>query len=227
MRRVGVGSNYEHDMILHMEPQTNRLESVIAPLKKVTPLSKYLAMVLFIILPFLGGWIGYTLAPEKIVENVTTAPATVSTEINNYRPGDSIERNDTVVEDNREEGEINYLLATKYKPPVEEANYGMGSIVLIGSGNELELHSQPVNDKRGCIALESPISDFLYEKLSSLIKQRSNIINHASCSFAGSGVKVVLYNDSGNLKVVRLRAESCENVSGCDPYGEPEIIWQE
>ena len=51
-----------------MEPQQNMVESVIAPLKKVTPLSKYLAMVLFIILPFLGGYIGYTLAPEKVVE---------------------------------------------------------------------------------------------------------------------------------------------------------------
>lgn len=34
----------------------------------VTPLSKYLAMVLFIVMPFVGGWIGYHYAPEKIVE---------------------------------------------------------------------------------------------------------------------------------------------------------------
>lgn len=34
----------------------------------VTPLSKYLALALFIILPFVGGYIGYTFAPEKIVE---------------------------------------------------------------------------------------------------------------------------------------------------------------
>jgi len=32
-----------------------------------TPLSKYLAMTLFIILPFIGGYIGYNLAPEKEV----------------------------------------------------------------------------------------------------------------------------------------------------------------
>jgi hypothetical protein len=37
-------------------------------LNTVTPLSKYLAMTLFVILPFLGGWIGYTYAPEKVVE---------------------------------------------------------------------------------------------------------------------------------------------------------------
>jgi len=34
----------------------------------VTPLSKYLAMILFITLPFIGGWIGYQYAPEKVVE---------------------------------------------------------------------------------------------------------------------------------------------------------------
>lgn len=37
-------------------------------LHQVTPLSKYLALTLFVILPFLGGWIGYTYAPEKVVE---------------------------------------------------------------------------------------------------------------------------------------------------------------
>lgn len=51
-----------------MEPQQNKAESIIAPLKKVTPLSKYLAMILFIVMPFIGGWIGYMYAPEKVVE---------------------------------------------------------------------------------------------------------------------------------------------------------------
>jgi hypothetical protein len=37
-------------------------------LNTVTPLSKYLAMLLFITMPFVGGWIGYNNAPEKVVE---------------------------------------------------------------------------------------------------------------------------------------------------------------
>ena len=37
-------------------------------LHQITPLSKYLAMALFIILPFLGAYIGYVNAPEKVVE---------------------------------------------------------------------------------------------------------------------------------------------------------------
>ena len=55
-----------------MENETYNQEEVQveqkSSLHQVTPLSKYLAMALFIILPFLGGWIGYTYAPEKVVE---------------------------------------------------------------------------------------------------------------------------------------------------------------
>lgn len=38
-----------------------------SPVNQVTPLSKYLALALFVTLPFLGGWIGYEYAPEKII----------------------------------------------------------------------------------------------------------------------------------------------------------------
>jgi len=52
-----------------MEPETNFQEEVQVEQKsvlhQVTPLSRYLALALFVILPFLAGWIGYTYAPEK------------------------------------------------------------------------------------------------------------------------------------------------------------------
>lgn len=35
---------------------------------KVTPLSKYLTMTLFVLLPFIGGWVGHKYAPEKVME---------------------------------------------------------------------------------------------------------------------------------------------------------------
>lgn len=56
------------------EQQIRRFQN----LHKVTPLSKYLAMALFVALPFLGGWIGYTYAPEKVVE-VETMPENKAT----------------------------------------------------------------------------------------------------------------------------------------------------
>ena len=37
-------------------------------LNTVTPLSKYLSMALFVVLPFIGGYVGYVYAPEKVVE---------------------------------------------------------------------------------------------------------------------------------------------------------------
>jgi hypothetical protein len=54
-----------------MEP--NQQEVAPAPITnnpafKVTPLSKYFAMILFILMPFVGGYIGYAYAPEKVVE---------------------------------------------------------------------------------------------------------------------------------------------------------------
>ena len=55
-------------LFMQMEPEMNQPEGHFAPLRKVTPLSKYLAMALFIIMPFIGGWIGYMYAPEKVVE---------------------------------------------------------------------------------------------------------------------------------------------------------------
>jgi hypothetical protein len=52
-----------------MEPEETTAETQqLSPLHTVTSLSKYLAMALFIVLPFLGGWIGYTYAPGKVVE---------------------------------------------------------------------------------------------------------------------------------------------------------------
>lgn len=64
--------------------QSNPVESAnvtdanIHPINQVTPVSKYLAMALFIILPFVGGYVGYTFAPEKVVE-VTVTPAVIIT----------------------------------------------------------------------------------------------------------------------------------------------------
>jgi hypothetical protein len=63
------------------EDVTQETEGALAPLHKVTPLSKYLAMVLFVLLPFVGGWIGYTYAPEKVVEVERVVEVIVSTKV--------------------------------------------------------------------------------------------------------------------------------------------------
>lgn len=53
-----------------MQPEINPVETGQAnPIHQVTNLSKYFAMLLFITMPFVGGWVGYNYAPEKIVVN--------------------------------------------------------------------------------------------------------------------------------------------------------------
>jgi hypothetical protein len=54
--------------IMENENQEVNQTKQTSRLNQVTPLSKYLAMGLFIALPFIGGWVGYTYAPEKVVE---------------------------------------------------------------------------------------------------------------------------------------------------------------
>lgn len=53
-----------------MEPEltTPQSEAQKSVWNTVTPLLKYLAMVVFVSLPFIGGYIGYTLSPAQIVE---------------------------------------------------------------------------------------------------------------------------------------------------------------
>lgn len=58
--------NPEESMVML---QSIEVEKRPSQLTTVTPLSKYLALVLFIILPFVGGWIGYQYAPEKVVKS--------------------------------------------------------------------------------------------------------------------------------------------------------------
>lgn len=65
---MGVFSCYNLFMNPELNSQDVEVEQKPSALNSVTPLSKYLAMILFIIMPFIGGWIGYTYTPVKIVE---------------------------------------------------------------------------------------------------------------------------------------------------------------
>lgn len=77
---------------LHPEEQTpGKFEN----LHKVTPLSRYLAMTLFIALPFIGGYVGYALAPEKVIEVERSAVEKSSESENQTEARNTNEYNDT------------------------------------------------------------------------------------------------------------------------------------
>jgi len=52
-----------------MEPQIQNTTEEKSPsiIFQVTPFSKYLALFLFIVLPFIGGFVGYNIAPERLI----------------------------------------------------------------------------------------------------------------------------------------------------------------
>jgi hypothetical protein len=66
-----------------MEPvlQPQEFQSKSSIWNKVTPLSKYIAMVLFVAMPFVGGYVGYRYAPDKIVEVEKTVIEKVEKEV--------------------------------------------------------------------------------------------------------------------------------------------------
>ena len=47
-------------------------------MNQVTPLSKYLAMALFVLLPFVGGYVGYNIASDTVITDVYEEPVAVS-----------------------------------------------------------------------------------------------------------------------------------------------------
>ncbi len=58
-------------IISDMKTTPSKSETTTVPKStvfQVTTLSKTLALIIFIVMPFVGGYIGYTYAPEKIVE---------------------------------------------------------------------------------------------------------------------------------------------------------------
>lgn len=91
-----------------MNPEKN-LEEVVDTVKEkhpvfqVTKLSKYLAMVVFIIMPFIGGWIGYNLAPTKIIE--ITTPAIEIDEVATSTVSDDVVKEDVKTNPDSPEGD--------------------------------------------------------------------------------------------------------------------------
>jgi hypothetical protein len=70
----------------------DQVENKPHPVNQITRVSKYLAMVLFVLLPFIGAYVGYQLAPEKVVEvpintNVETPPINNNTTVENNLNG--------------------------------------------------------------------------------------------------------------------------------------------
>ena len=85
-----------------MEPTQNfEKDNEFKNLKRVTSLSKYASLSLFIALPFIGAYIGYKHSPEKIIEKTTTIEQGISAAedsvVNNHSSRNMIDGSTRVV----------------------------------------------------------------------------------------------------------------------------------
>ena len=93
------------------------------PVFQVTQTSKYLAMLLFILMPFVGGWIGYTMAPIKTVVIETKTVTNVFEEAEQLLSVESaVVVNDGDIEVLFSNGEKS-IVARAYKPVSQEKYY--------------------------------------------------------------------------------------------------------
>ena len=92
------------------------------PLFQVTPTSKYAAMLLFIAMPFIGGWIGYSLAPIKTVVVETTTVVTAPEESASVSIESATVVNEGDIEVTLSDGQKKVVARAK-KPQTEEEYY--------------------------------------------------------------------------------------------------------
>lgn len=113
-----------------MESITPEIESIKSPLHTITPLSKYLAMVLFVMLPFVGGWVGYTYSQEKMgAQEITINPGEW-----NLPQSDGTQNTDEI-------SQLKLLLAKKSFPQTEMLKPGdfLGAFIIESIDYETEL----------------------------------------------------------------------------------------
>jgi hypothetical protein len=118
-----------------MEPQNNVEgsastttavpESIIAPLKRVTPLSKYLALAVFMVMPFVGGFIGYSLGTQQALET-TFRQSVVFNQQNTKHPLNiEILDGNTEVTDSTDQSETTFYTLQESSNVVDGSRYSV------------------------------------------------------------------------------------------------------
>jgi hypothetical protein len=181
-----------------MEPENNQpVQSVhissLSQLKKVTPLSKYLALGLFIVLPFIGGLVGYTYAPEKVVE--VLVPNTIEKSTQTQQEQTSLTPV-AVIPEGLSIQSIN-----------DDGSYPVASIYYSENGKP-----QYLGQSMGCNAVEVDtfdIADLKEQTLKAFVNKEEGInyvknwsVEEAiQCYYAGGGHRFVLINQGDDTKI--------------------------
>ena len=200
----------------------------------MTPLSRYLALLLFVVLPFLGGWIGYISAPEQIVEVESFGEAENTV----------VEK---VVSETVQMIEVppQALLAKNYGLYADKNNpdsSGEQSIVI----DEREIYGKTIRFEDGAMLVPKAVAylttpdgpvyiGYRYgncgvstEPVDSLISQSlgegERNIAQLSCWYAGAGSDLYLSETDDEIILTSRLLEACGTRINCSARGNLEVI---
>jgi hypothetical protein len=187
-----------------------REKTSLSLLTTVTPLSKYLAMALFVIIPLVTLYVGLQFAPveyvevEKIVYRDT--PKLNSEEYINPEalisphPAGNISLRAETIENER-------------GIPESELFVGDFSVLKASGKCNFEVHEEKD------LFVSRPM-------LKSLISSETTIRESGMCYWAGGGSEFYLVQAGDSMQLVGLTISECGNLPECNPYGEPQVLYE-
>ncbi len=175
---------------------------------RVTPLSKILAMALFIALPFIGGFVGYKLAPEKIVEVEKI-----------------IVMDDSETVDDSDQF-TTYTLAHELAPELRKNDDGPFGVIdperlylYVGENKILLTTVSGRCDIRQEIDARHLIGE-------GFVSNPEQIVSQISCWWGGGGSDTHLVVSDGKYKVLHYETGECGNSVDCSPNGPIEMLYE-
>lgn len=207
-----------------MEMQNNSevftAPTAVGQLRKVTPLSKYLTMALFIILPFIGGYIGYMYTPEKVVEVEKVVKVEKTAVAEGIIPGAVMTATPGFVLEPAPEFQSRYasMNVTPERVFWQQAD---------GKKDLLKISYENCRIMSTADAVDLVRHRLDVPHLSSMISSPDNVVGGASCWVAGGGSEMYAFHYPGdveNVHLVSFTIGECGLVPNCIPYGEPILL---
>lgn len=187
-------------------------KTLLSPLTTVTPLSKYFAMALFVIIPLVTLYIGLQFAPVEYVEVEKIV----------YRDTPKLNSEDYVNPEAltapHPAGNISLRAETlENEQGIPESEIFVGDFSTIKASGNCNFGEYQKED----IFASRPM-------LKPLISSEIAIRESGTCWFAGGGSEFYLVQAGDSVQLVGLTVSECGNLpeSECSGFGEPQVLYE-
>ena len=189
-------------------------ENIFSPLTTVTPVSKYLALILFIVLPVVALYIGMQFGPIQYIE----VQQIVYRDIPQVRSNEYLDSVTSPTLLSASNTKLHAEEYTKYDGnELAKSNVYVGStLVLKAMGTCNFKEHTPEN-----LLLNIPV-------LSTVISDEAAVIESGSCMSAGGGSKFYTVKGESSIKLIGVKYSECGNIPDqeCDPFRDAQILYE-